>query len=116
MNKTVLLVEDEMFVALDLQMIFEDGGWQVAGPFPSTQEALEYLAVNKPDCAVLDVRLADGDVYPVADALAAIDVPFVFHSGHADNAQLNVRYPQSKLCSKPCKPSDLLEEAHRMAA
>lgn len=116
MNKTVLLVEDEMFVALDLQMIFEDDGWHVAGPYPSTQEALEYLSTNRPGCAVLDVRLVDGDVFPVADALTDIQVPFVFHSGHADNAQLNSRYPASKLYSKPCRPSDLLEEARRMAA
>jgi CheY-like chemotaxis protein len=116
MNKTVLLVEDEMFVALDLQMVFEDEGWRVAGPFPSTLEALEYLAANRPDCAVLDVRLVDGDVFPVADALANMQVPFVFHSGHAENAQLSSKYPDSKLYSKPCRPSDLLEEAKRMAA
>ncbi len=62
-HKTVLLVEDEVFVAMDFQMTLEDEGWTVAGPFPSTEEALDYLADNTPSCAILDVRLTDGDVF-----------------------------------------------------
>ncbi|WP_112963165.1 response regulator [Agrobacterium sp. fls2-241-TYG-188a] len=113
-HKTVLLVEDEVFVAMDIQMTLEDEGWTVAGPFPSTEEALDYLADNTPSCAILDVRLTDGDVFPVADRLREANVPFVFHSGHADGKALEREYPESAFCQKPCLPSSLIQQIERL--
>lgn len=113
-HKTVLLVEDEAFVAMDIQMTLEDEGWTVAGPFPSTSEALSYLEDNKPTCAILDVRLLDGDVFPVADKLRDTNIPFVFHSGHADGRALEQIYPQSAFCPKPCLPTSLVKEVNQL--
>lgn len=113
-HKTVLLVEDEIFVAMDIQMTLEDEGWSVAGPFPSTAEALSYLESNSPTCAILDVRLTDGDVFPVADRLRETNVPFVFHSGHADGRELERDYPHSAFCQKPCLPTDLVKTIGRL--
>ncbi len=96
-----------MFVALDIQFFLEDEGWDVAGPFATTLETLTYLQDNRPTCAILDVRLADGDVFPVAEKLQAEGVPFVFHSGHADSLQLQERFPAAAFCAKPCLPSVL---------
>lgn len=113
-DKTVLLVEDEIFVAMDIQMTLEDEGWTVAGPFPSTADALSYLNENVPTCAILDVRLTDGDVFPVADKLRETNVPFVFHSGHADGRALEKVYPDSAFCQKPCLPSSLLQQVTQL--
>ncbi len=106
--RTVLLVEDEMFVALDIQMTLEDEGWQVSGPFATAREALEFLDDNSVHCAILDVRLADGDVFPVADRLKKNEIPFVFHSGHANPRKLEEQYPASLVCQKPCHPAALV--------
>ncbi|KQZ62180.1 histidine kinase [Rhizobium sp. Root149] len=108
-HKTVLLVEDEMFVALDIQMTLEDEGWEVSGPFATTREALEFLEANVVDCAILDVRLTDGEVFPVADLLTESGIPFVFHSGHANPAKLQQEYLQALVCQKPCHPTALVE-------
>jgi DNA-binding response OmpR family regulator len=107
-RKTVLLVEDEMFVALDIQMALEDEGWAVAGPFARASEAVQYLQGHEVDCAVLDVRLLDGDVFPVADKLANSGIPFLFHSGHADPEKLERSYPSAAVCQKPCHPASLV--------
>jgi CheY-like chemotaxis protein len=115
-HKTVLLVEDEMFVALDIQMTLEDEGWQVSGPFASAREALEYLETHSADCAILDVRLADGDVFPVADKLEKAGIPFLFHSGHADPKKLEQQYPSSRVCQKPCHPTALIQKLTEFAA
>ncbi|MGQ8632029.1 response regulator [Agrobacterium sp. DKPNP3] len=109
-HKTVLLVEDEMFVALDIQMTLEDEGWEVLGPFASTREALEFLEAHTVDCAILDVRLTDGEVFPVADRLTDSGIPFVFHSAHANPAKLEQDYPQALVCQKPCHPTALVEK------
>lgn len=114
-SKTVLLVEDEMFVALDIQMTLEDEGWQVSGPFATAREALEFLDENAVDCAILDVRLADGDVFPVADRLEKNEIPFVFHSGHANPQTLEEQYPASLVCQKPCHPTALVSRLKSFA-
>ncbi|WP_337270767.1 response regulator [Oryzifoliimicrobium ureilyticus] len=113
-HKTVLLVEDELFVAIDIQMTLEDDGWDVVGPFASNREALSYLMNHKPACAILDVRLIDGDVFPVADKLHEAGIPFIFHSGHADPEELRRRYPGSSFYGKPCLPETLSREADRL--
>lgn len=114
-HKTVLLVEDEMFVALDIQMTLEDEGWQVLGPFASVREALEFLDSHSADCAILDVRLTDGDVFPVAERLEKAGIPFLFHSGHADPKKLEQQYPSSLVCQKPCHPHALVQKLSQFA-
>ena len=66
---TVLLCEDEYIVALDLQLLLEEFGYEVIGPFDSFSKGLNALNDVRPDMAVLDVRLRDGEVFPLADKL-----------------------------------------------
>lgn len=113
MAETVMLVEDELFVAMDLQMMLEEAGWTVDGPYASVEEALQAMQAGLPDCALLDVRLKDGDVFPLADRLAEADVPIVFHSGHAEPQALQERYPASAVVSKPSLPGALRAEIGR---
>ncbi|SEJ96075.1 Response regulator receiver domain-containing protein [Sphingobium sp. AP50] len=114
MAGTVLLVEDELFVALDLQDIIEEVGLSVDGPYISVASALDAVKNAPPDYAILDVRLADGEVYPVAEALQSAGVPFIFHSGHADAALLIERFPNAVVCGKPCSPIRLQDMLNRL--
>jgi FixJ family two-component response regulator len=107
MTKTVMIVEDELFVALDLENIVDDAGFRSEGPYETVAETLNAVDAAMPECAILDVRLRDGEVFPVADRLRDAGVPFIFHSGHADEATLRGRYPAALICPKPSSPSDL---------
>lgn len=107
MPNVVMVVEDEFFVALDIEDVLMGMGYEMVGPYPTVREAGDGLSARMPDCAILDVRLKDGDVFPVADALQAALVPIVFHSGHADDKELRQRYPKALICSKPSSPSSL---------
>ncbi|MGT2513196.1 response regulator [Sphingomonas panni] len=117
MTDPVLLVEDELFIALDVQATIEAAGFVVEGPCMTLVEAQE--AVERHNAAfaaaVLDVRLADGTVFPAADRLHAAGVPLIFHSGHADDADLRQRYPRAMVCPKPSAP-ETLSEAIRWCA
>lgn len=53
----VLVVEDEMMIAFDLQMMLEDNGCRVLGPVASVDSALRLLEDTRPDVAVLDGNL-----------------------------------------------------------
>lgn len=104
MTDAVLLVEDEMFVALDIQDIVERAGFVVDGPYATVGEAVGALRRARPAYAILDVQLVDGEVFPAADLLREAGVPIIFHSGHADAPSLMARYPGSAVCGKPCAP------------
>ena len=72
MAKSVLIVEDELFVAMDIQDMLEAAGFETIGPCDTVTEALATIEVTLPDCAVLDVKLRDGEVFAVADRLDAL--------------------------------------------
>lgn len=78
----VLVVEDEVFIAMEVQAVLIDHGFHVLGPVPSVEEALDLLASQTPDAAVLDVSLRGELVSPVAEALRRMDVPFVVTSAY----------------------------------
>jgi len=98
----VLIMEDEFIVALDLSDTTEDLGFQVEGPYATLTEGQRAIGLNRPDAAILDVQLADGEIYPLADILMQLGVPIIFHSGHADASNLLKRYPNARNASKPC--------------
>ena len=111
---TVLVVEDEFIIGLDLSETVQDLGYALEGPFTETRTALAAIDDHLPDLAILDVFTADGEVYPVADALSEKGVPIIFHSGHVPPSEVRERYPEAIACAKPCPPSkmiDMLQEA-----
>jgi CheY-like chemotaxis protein len=82
-GRRVLVVEDELMLALALEDTLRSVGTAVFGSFASAAEALASLADGPPpDVAVLDVRLTDGTSEPVAERLAALAVPFVVLSAY----------------------------------
>jgi DNA-binding NtrC family response regulator len=105
---TVLVVEDEFIIALDLSETVRDLGFKVEGPFADKEHAFIAIDREMPDCAILDVKTADVEVYPLADALADAGVPLIFHSGHIPPDELAERYPQARACAKPCPPDRLI--------
>jgi two-component system, response regulator PdtaR len=106
---TVLVVEDEFIIALDLSETVKDLGYELEGPFEGSEDAIEAIAEEMPDLAILDVFTADGEVYPLADKLAEAGVPIIFHSGHVPPEEVRSRYPQAQACSKPCPPDRLID-------
>ncbi|ACL61227.1 response regulator [Methylobacterium nodulans] len=100
-GRRVLVVEDEYFIADDLQRQFEECGAEVLGPVPRVEEALALIAATPQiDAAVLDINLQDEMVYPVADALQARGVPFIFATGYEKTA-IPARYAGVRHYEKP---------------
>ena len=104
----VLVAEDEMIIGVDLCDTVEEAGYEVAGPYDTASSAIDALERRKPDLAILDVRLDDGEVYPLADALIAANVPVIFHSGEVSPREMSGRYPDSHALAKPCPPNQII--------
>lgn len=104
----VLIVEDEFIIALDLSETVEDLGYALEGPFADKRSAFRAIEADMPDAAILDVYTSDGEVFPLADALAEAGVPLIFHSGHVTPPEVTERYPDAWACTKPCPPDKLI--------
>jgi CheY-like chemotaxis protein len=100
-DRRILVVEDEYFLAMELERDLRAAGARVIGPAPSVGQALALIA-SEPDIdvAVLDVNLRGEVVYPAADALIARRIPFLFATGYGDG-ELDDRFPRVVRCVKP---------------
>jgi two-component system, response regulator PdtaR len=105
----VLVAEDELLIAMDIMDELSAAGFGTIGPFATRRQALDYCRMHTPDCAVLDVRLQDGDCFPLADYLAEHRVPIVFHSGHANRSALAERYNNAEVLPKPSPTSQIAD-------
>lgn len=107
-GRSILLVEDEMMVALLIQEMLDELGCLVLGPAASVEEALATIEMQVPDAALLDINLSGQMSYPVADALIARAVPFVFSSGYTAN-RLQDGYRAFPALQKPYHVSELYD-------
>ncbi len=107
-GRRILIVEDEFFVADSLAMYLTSLGAVVVGPAASVHAALDLLDKGEQlDGAVLDVNLQGKQAYPVADALAARNVPFVLVTGYAPDS-IPEPYNAAPQCSKPFRAAELV--------
>ena len=104
----ILVVEDEGMVAMALEQTLIAFGYEVVGPAPSNRKALALLASGGTvDGAVLDVNLGTERVDPVAEALAAASIPFVFATGYSGTAALPLAFRDRPVLNKPYPPQAL---------
>lgn len=111
-GKRVLIVEDELLVALLIEDILVELGCEPVGPFGSVAGALSAAGSEPIDLAVLDVNLAGEMVYPVAEFLEEHHIPFLFVSGYGEEA-IPEGHVDWKVCAKPFHGREL---ARMMAA
>ena len=114
-GRCILVVEDEYYLADHFQSIVESAGGLVVGPYDSVAQVLDYLAGDavELDGASLDVTLLDGKVYPVADRLTALRIPFLFASGGARD-DIPACFADAQLVRKPLSPDDLVDALLRL--
>jgi two-component SAPR family response regulator len=105
--RRVLVVEDDILIAMDIEQLLVDAGCDVVGPVARVSEALELLNLNNVDAALLDINLGTELVFPVADALDESGIPFVLVSGHTKTPVPN-RHCGRPLVTKPYSPRHLL--------
>lgn len=104
--KRVLVVEDEMLIGMLLEDMLADLGHTVAAVVPRLKDALVAVEKDNFDLAILDVHLHGESVFPVADALKARGIPFVFATGYGERG-LPDNYREQPVLQKPFAKADL---------
>ncbi|MDP2260753.1 MAG: response regulator [Caulobacter sp.] len=86
--KTVLIVEDQLLLAMTVRDALEDHGYRVLELAIRHQEALDTVAETRPDLALVNIELADGDDGAVlAGELTGMGIPVVFISGQTSRIE-----------------------------
>lgn len=86
-GKILMIVEDEVLVALMLRDELEDAGYHVLDLTDRRDEAIEVAKASKPDLALVDIQLAgNDDGVELAENLKALGIPVLFISGQVNRA------------------------------
>ena len=112
-GRRILVVEDEMLVLLNIEDMLADLGCQSVSAAATADQALALIDTQFFDAAMLDVNLDGRKSYPIADALAARGVPFVFSTGYSGQS-LNDDYKDRPTLGKPYLEADLVESLTRL--
>ena len=113
-GRCVLIVEDELLLAMELQKTLEDEGCIVLGPLKNVEQALAVLEQKLPDAAILDLNL-DGDrSTPVAAALRTEGIPFIVTTGYAEKVAADAVFQDMPWVNKPIHRKELVRLLERI--
>jgi DNA-binding response OmpR family regulator len=83
-DRRILVVEDEIWVAFDLEAILKAAGCVVVGPAANLRDGLDLAEHNPLDAALLDINLGYDQSFPIAYGLKRRGVPFVFVTAYSN--------------------------------
>lgn len=113
--RRVLVVEDEMMVAMLMEDMLADIGHQVVGVAQNLAVALQMAQERDFDIAILDINLAGERSFPVAQLLAERGVPFMFATGYGAMG-LDDAFKDAFTLKKPFQIEDLATAVDKLSA
>ena len=105
----VLIIEDETFIAMDLETLVESLGHKVLGVARTHSEALALTKTKKPGLILADIQLADGSsgLDAVNDLLKSFEVPVIFITAYPERFLTGERPEPAFLIAKPFQPANV---------
>ena len=115
-GRTVLLVEDESLIVLDVSRALEREGARVIAASSATH-GIACLDAERPDAAILDLKLAAGETCEhVADRLEALGIPFIVHTGDSLRHETLLARIDAPVLQKPYPSHHLAERVAELLA
>lgn len=106
-GRSVLVIEDDFYLADDARQTLEDAGANVLGPVSNVEDALTLLEQTKPDCALVDINLGAGPNFEPAWALRSRNIPLIFLTGY-DATAVPSEFADAPRLEKPTDARGLL--------
>ena len=107
-EKRILLVEDELFLGMDIKETLERSGAIVFGPILDRSSANQIAKFHDIDGAILDLNVGGGDVSPVATYLQQQSIACLFYTGDANRATAMGLDKIGPIYEKPMRPELLV--------
>lgn len=103
----VLIIEDEAFIALDLEALVESLGHNVLGVARTHKEAVALAKQKRPGIILADIQLADGSsgLDAVNEMLRTFEVPVIFITAYPERFLTGERPEPAFLIAKPFQPA-----------
>jgi CheY-like chemotaxis protein len=100
---TVLIIEDEPIISMDLEQIVNDLGHDVMATVVTRDEAVNAIATKKPGLVLADIQLADGSsgIDAVKDIFSRFSVPVIFITAYPERLLTGERPEPTFLITKP---------------
>jgi DNA-binding response OmpR family regulator len=114
-RRCCLVVEDQLLVGLALEAFLHEAGFDVAGPFRKSSDALRWLEDRTPDLAVIDVLLRDGPCLPVARELRRKGIPYAVYSGLKPPRPIATEFEDVPWLEKPVSRHQLCATLRKLA-
>jgi CheY-like chemotaxis protein len=102
----VLVVEDEMTIAMLIEDMVSELAYQVAAVVPRLEDAMRFLDTDTFDLAMLDVHLNGKTVFPFAAELEAREIPFLFATAYGARG-IPAQFRGHVVLQKPFGPVEL---------
>jgi CheY-like chemotaxis protein len=97
----VLLVEDNMIIALDTEDMFAQLGTQTVQATINVANALKAISERPPDFSLLDIQLGQQTSFEIARRLTELGLPFAFSTGYGNQIKLPAPFDQVPKLHKP---------------
>jgi DNA-directed RNA polymerase specialized sigma24 family protein len=103
----VLIIEDETFIAMDLEGLIESLGHRLVGVARTHAEAVALAKVRQPGLILADIQLADGSsgLDAVNELLKSFEVPVIFITAYPERYLTGERPEPAFLIAKPFQPT-----------
>jgi DNA-binding NtrC family response regulator len=111
--RSILVVEDEPLLGMDLEKLLGEVGHRVMGPATTIAGAIQLIDAQRPDLTVVDLNLGGEMVFPLLDVLADRAIPFVVVTGHSLD-MVPALHRHRPFMQKPYDPAALLRVVHRI--
>ena len=99
---------------METEDVLVDGGYVVVGPAVDVDTALSFIAETSIDAAVLDVNLSGEDVFPVAEKLHELSIPFLFLTAYPSSVLSSTAFAQCVVVEKPFLSDRLLTQLAKL--
>lgn len=99
-GKGIFIVEDEPMIGLILEDFIDELGYRVCGNADQLAEACERARQGGFEAAILDCNLGENKVWPVADILQEMGIPFLFATGGSSD-EIPERFEGCSTLEKP---------------
>lgn len=115
-GRKILIVEDDLLVAMSLETFLSAEGCSVLGPVSRVDKALRLLEREEPDAVILDLNLRGESSTAIAETLQKRGIPFVVLSGYTDQRLEAGAFQLARRLDKPVNPKALVDTLAEIVA
>ena len=112
---TLLLLEDEPLIAIDVEFNLGAAGFHVT-TVSSCKEAFSWLDSNRPDIVIVDILLRDGPCHVVVERLVDQQIPFLVSSGDNPRVHADTPFAHGRWIGKPADAKEMTQAARALLA